>query len=187
MTLFDPLQIRGIKFRNRILVSPMCQYSSIDGFANDWHLVHLGSRAVGGAAAVFVEATAVEAIGRISPGDMGLWKDQHIEPFTRITRFIKQQGAVPGIQIAHAGRKGSTEVPWRGGKALASSDPDAWEPVAPSAIAAAKAVVRDVVAATPGEATALTARAIAKQRTSPEGQEGLRAFLERRPAAWHDR
>ena len=135
MTLFDPLQIRGIKFRNRILVSPMCQYSSIDGFANDWHLVHLGSRAVGGAAAVFVEATAVEAIGRISPGDMGLWKDQHIEPFTRITRFIKQQGAVPGIQIAHAGRKGSTEVPWRGGKALASSDPDAWEPVAPSAIA----------------------------------------------------
>jgi 2,4-dienoyl-CoA reductase-like NADH-dependent reductase (Old Yellow Enzyme family) len=132
--LFDSLQIREIKLRNRILVSPMCQYSSVDGFANDWHLVHLGSRAVGGAGAVIVEATAVEAIGRISPGDMGIWKDPHIEALARIARFLKQQGAVPGIQLAHAGRKASTDVPWRGGRPL-TIDQEAWEPVAPSAIA----------------------------------------------------
>ena len=132
--LFDPLQIRDIKFRNRILVSPMCQYSSVEGFANDWHLVHLGSRAVGGAGAVIVEATAVEAIGRISPGDMGIWKDHHIEPLARIARFLKQQGAVPGIQLAHAGRKASTDVPWRGGRPL-TVDQEGWEPVAPSALA----------------------------------------------------
>jgi 2,4-dienoyl-CoA reductase-like NADH-dependent reductase (Old Yellow Enzyme family) len=135
--LFEPLQIRAVTFRNRILVSPMCQYSSVDGFANDWHLVHLGSRAVGGAAAVFVEATAVEAIGRISPGDMGIWKDQHIEPLQRIARFVKQQGAVPGIQLAHAGRKASTDAPWRGGKPL-SIEHDGWQPVAPSALAFAE-------------------------------------------------
>jgi 2,4-dienoyl-CoA reductase-like NADH-dependent reductase (Old Yellow Enzyme family) len=132
--LFEPLQIRGIKLRNRILVSPMCQYSSVDGFANDWHLVHLGSRAVGGAGAVIVEATAVEAIGRISPADMGIWKDQHIEPLARIARFLKQQGAAPGIQLAHAGRKASTDAPWRGGKPL-TIEQDGWEPVAPSALA----------------------------------------------------
>ncbi len=132
--LFEPLQIREIQFRNRIFVSPMCQYSCVDGFANDWHLVHLGSRAVGGAGAVIVEATAVEAIGRISPGDMGLWNDQQIEPFTRITRFVKQQGAVPGIQIAHAGRKASTDVPWRGGKPLLTAEQEGWQPVAPSAV-----------------------------------------------------
>ncbi len=132
--LFDPLQIRDIKLRNRILVSPMCQYSSVDGFANDWHLVHLGSRAVGGAGAVIVEATAVEANGRISPGDMGIWKDHHIEPLGRIARFLKQQGAVAGIQLAHAGRKASTDVPWRGGRPL-TIDQEAWEPVAPSALA----------------------------------------------------
>jgi 2,4-dienoyl-CoA reductase-like NADH-dependent reductase (Old Yellow Enzyme family) len=132
--LFEPLQIREIKFRNRILVSPMCQYSSVDGFANDWHLVHLGSRAVGGASAVIVEATAVEAIGRISPADMGIWKDQHIEPLERIARFLKQQGAVAGIQLAHAGRKASTDAPWRGGRPL-TIEHDGWEPVAPSALA----------------------------------------------------
>jgi 2,4-dienoyl-CoA reductase-like NADH-dependent reductase (Old Yellow Enzyme family) len=135
--LFDPLQIREIKFRNRILVSPMCQYSSVDGFANDWHLVHLGSRAVGGAGAVIVEATAVEAIGRISPADMGIWKDQHIEPLARIARFLKEQGAVPGIQLAHAGRKASTDAPWRGGHPL-TIEQDGWEPVAPSALAFAE-------------------------------------------------
>ena len=133
--LFEPLQICDIQFRNRVFVSPMCQYSCVDGFANDWHLVHLGSRAVGGAAAVIVEATAVEAIGRISPADMGLWKDQQIEPFTRITRFIKQQGAVPGIQIAHAGRKASTDAPWRGGKPLLTAEQEGWQPVAPSPLA----------------------------------------------------
>lgn len=135
--LFDPLHIREITFRNRILVSPMCQYSSVDGFANDWHLVHLGSRAVGGAGAVIVEATAVAAIGRISPADMGIWKDQHIEPLARVARFLKQQGAVPGIQLAHAGRKASTDVPWRGGRPL-TNEQEAWEPVAPSALAFAE-------------------------------------------------
>jgi 2,4-dienoyl-CoA reductase-like NADH-dependent reductase (Old Yellow Enzyme family) len=132
--LFDSLQIRDIKFRNRLFVSPMCQYSCVDGFANDWHLVHLGSRAVGGAGAVIVEATAVEAIGRISPADMGIWKDQQIEPLARIARFVKQQGAVPGIQIAHAGRKASTDVPWHGGRPLTPGQ-DGWRPVAPSALA----------------------------------------------------
>lgn len=132
-SLFSPLQIRDIQFRNRIAVSPMCQYSCEDGFANDWHLVHLGSRAVGGAALVMVEASAVEAIGRISPADMGIWKRQHIEPLGRIARFVKQQGGVPGIQLAHAGRKASTDVPWRGGKPL-GLDEDGWPPVAPSPI-----------------------------------------------------
>lgn len=111
----------------------MCQYSSEDGFANDWHLVHLGSRAVGGAAAVIAEATAVEARGRISPGDLGIWKDEHIEPLARITRFVKQQGAVPAIQLAHAGRKASTDVPWRGGRPVPISA-GGWKPLAPSPI-----------------------------------------------------
>jgi 2,4-dienoyl-CoA reductase-like NADH-dependent reductase (Old Yellow Enzyme family) len=131
--LFDPLQIRGIRFRNRIAVSPMCQYSSVDGFANDWHLVHLGSRATGGAALVIQEATAVSPRGRISPDDMGLWKDEQIEPLRKITSFIKKQGSVAGIQLAHAGRKASTSSPWKGGKHL---DPGTggWITLAPSAI-----------------------------------------------------
>ena len=131
--LFSTLQIREVAFRNRILVSPMCQYSSEDGFANDWHLVHLGSRAVGGAAAVIAEATAVEARGRISPWDLGIWKDEHIPPLARIARFVEQQGAVPGIQLAHAGRKASTDVPWRGGGPVPASA-GGWQPVAPSPI-----------------------------------------------------
>src|SRR3954469_18155015 len=114
--LFSPLTIRGVTFRNRIMVSPMCQYSSEDGFMNDWHLVHLGSRAVGGAALVMAEATAVEARGRISPNDLGLWKDAHAEPLARVARFVRAQGAAPGIQLAHAGRKASTAQPWQGGK-----------------------------------------------------------------------
>ncbi len=131
--LFQPLAIRGITFRNRIAVSPMCQYSSSDGFSSDWHLVHLGSRAVGGAALVFTEATAVEPRGRISPADLGIWKDDHIENLARIAAFIKQQGAVPGIQLAHAGRKASTRVPWEGG-AVIPADQGGWQSVAPSAI-----------------------------------------------------
>src|SRR6202040_1903468 len=103
--LFTPLTVRGVTFRHRIAVSPMCQYSSEDGFASDWHLVHLGSRAIGGAALVFTEAAAVEARGRISPQDLGIWKDEHVEPLSRVTRFVAQNGAVPGIQLAHAGRK----------------------------------------------------------------------------------
>src|SRR5512147_2799693 len=115
MALFSPLKLRDIEFRNRIAVSPMCEYSSDDGFANDWHLVHLGSRAVGGAGLVLAEATAVEARGRITARDLGLWKDAHVEFLARIARFLEGQGAVPGVQLAHAGRKASTAVPWEGG------------------------------------------------------------------------
>jgi len=132
--LFDPYTLRGVTFRNRIGVSPMCQYSSTDGFADDWHLVHLGSRAVGGAGLVITEATAVEARGRISPEDLGLWKDEHVPPLARITRFLRGQGAAAGIQLAHAGRKASTARPWDGGKPVAP--PHGWTPiVAPSALA----------------------------------------------------
>ena len=134
MTLFTPLQLGNVLLRNRIVVSPMCQYSAVDGVPNDWHLVHLGSRAVGGAGLVFTEATAVSAEGRISPGDTGIWNDAQQAAWTRIAEFVRAQGAAVGIQLAHAGRKGSTEVPWRGGKALAA-DAMPWVPVAPSAIA----------------------------------------------------
>ncbi|BDG62411.1 NADH:flavin oxidoreductase/NADH oxidase [Caldinitratiruptor microaerophilus] len=128
MHLFERLKLRDVTFRNRIAVSPMCQYSGEDGMATDWHLVHLGSRAVGGAALVITEATAVEARGRISPQDLGIWDDRHVEPLARITRFIRGQGAVPGIQLAHAGRKASTRRPWEG---LAPVGPEegGWRPV----------------------------------------------------------
>jgi 2,4-dienoyl-CoA reductase-like NADH-dependent reductase (Old Yellow Enzyme family) len=132
--IFDPLTIRGITLPNRIGVSPMCEYSSQDGFANDWHLVHLGSRAVGGAGLVMTEATAVTPEGRISPEDLGIWSHAHIEFLARIVRFLKSQGAVPGIQLAHAGRKGSTYRPWSGYGAVAAND-GGWTPVAPSAVA----------------------------------------------------
>jgi len=131
--LFSPLTIRGVTFRNRIAVSPMCEYSSDDGFANDWHLVHLGSRAVGGAGLVLTEASAVEPRGRISAADLGIYRDEHIEMLARIARFIRAQGAVPGIQIAHAGRKGSTRVPWEGGAVVPESE-GGWRTVAPSPI-----------------------------------------------------
>src|SRR4051812_39772563 len=112
--LLSPLTIRSITFRNRIGVSPMCQYCAVEGLADDWHLVHLGSRAVGGAALVMVEATAVTREGRITPGDLGIWDDRHIEPLARITAFLQRQGAIAGIQLAHAGRKASCDVPWKG-------------------------------------------------------------------------
>lgn len=132
--LFSQLQIRDITLRNRIAVSPMCQYSCEDGFATDWHLIHLGSRAAGGAGLVMAEATGVEAIGRISPGDLGIYTDAHIEPLARIAAFVKKQGAVAGIQIAHAGRKASCRVPWdQAGKAIPISE-GGWQTVAPSAI-----------------------------------------------------
>jgi 2,4-dienoyl-CoA reductase-like NADH-dependent reductase (Old Yellow Enzyme family) len=132
--LLSPLKIRSVTFRNRIAMSPMCQYSAQDGFANDWHLVHLGSRAVGGVALVMVEATAVTADGRITPGDLGIWKDDHIEPLTRIARFVHTQGAVAGIQLAHAGRKASCELPWKGGEGLLTPEEGGWPVVGPSAI-----------------------------------------------------
>ncbi|MFT3680197.1 MAG: NADH:flavin oxidoreductase/NADH oxidase [Ferruginibacter sp.] len=131
--LFSPLTIKDITLKNRIVVSPMCQYSCVDGFAKDWHLVHLGSRAVGGASLIIQEATAVTAGGRITYGDMGIWKEEHIAPLQRITAFIEANGAVPGIQLAHAGRKASCELPWLGGAQL-KEGPNHWQTVAPSAI-----------------------------------------------------
>ncbi|MES2177216.1 MAG: NADH:flavin oxidoreductase/NADH oxidase [Gemmatimonadota bacterium] len=133
-SLFSTLDLRSVTLRNRIVVSPMCQYSSTDGFANDWHLVHLGGLATGGAGLVFTEATAISPESRISPHDLGIWKDDHVEMLSRITRFIENQGAASGMQIAHAGRKGSLDAPWRGGRALSPSD-GGWTPLlAPSAI-----------------------------------------------------
>ncbi|MBV8899756.1 MAG: NADH:flavin oxidoreductase/NADH oxidase, partial [Verrucomicrobia bacterium] len=132
--LFSPLTIRGVTFRNRIVMSPMCQYSARDGFADDWHLVHLGSRAAGGVALVVVEATAVTPDGRITPGDLGIWDDQHIEPLARIARFVHRQGAVAGIQLAHAGRKASSDLPWQGGARLKTPEEGGWPVVAPSPI-----------------------------------------------------
>ncbi|SRR5579875_268954 len=131
--LFSPLAIRDVRLRNRIGVSPMCQYSSVYGMATDWHMVHLGSRAVGGAGLVMVEATAVEARGRISPQDMGIWEEKHIQPLRPIAEFIEEHGAVPGIQLAHAGRKACTHRPWEGGKPL-TRDEGAWQPVGASPI-----------------------------------------------------
>lgn len=131
--LFSPLQLRGVTLRNRIFVSPMCQYSSVDGFPGAWHLVHLGSRAVGGAALVTAEATAVSPEGRISPQDAGLWSAEHAAALAPIAAFIAEQGAVPGIQLAHAGRKASTDAPWRG-RRLVPEGEGGWQPVGPSPI-----------------------------------------------------
>lgn len=132
--LLTPLTIRGVTLRHRIVMSPMCQYSAEEGFADDWHLVHLGSRAVGGASLILVEATAVTRDGRISPGDVGIWSDEHVEPLARIARFIHRMGAVAGIQLAHAGRKASCEPPWKGGACIESPQEGGWPVVAPSPI-----------------------------------------------------
>jgi 2,4-dienoyl-CoA reductase-like NADH-dependent reductase (Old Yellow Enzyme family) len=131
--LLSPLTIRGVTFRNRIAVSPMCQYCAADGLADDWHLVHLGSRAAGGAGLVFVEATAVRADGRIAPGDMGIWSEAHVAPLARIASFVHRMGAVAGIQLAHAGRKASCRVPQEGGAHLTPAE-GRWPTVAPSPI-----------------------------------------------------
>jgi 2,4-dienoyl-CoA reductase-like NADH-dependent reductase (Old Yellow Enzyme family) len=132
--LLSPLTIRGVTFRNRIVMSPMCQYIAKDGLADDWHLVHLGSRAAGGVALVIVEATAVTPDGRITPGDLGIWSDAHAEPLARIARFVHSQGAVAGIQLAHAGRKASCDVPWKGGAGLSAAE-GGWKVVGPSPLA----------------------------------------------------
>jgi 2,4-dienoyl-CoA reductase-like NADH-dependent reductase (Old Yellow Enzyme family) len=132
--LFTPLQIRDIIFGNRIVVSPMCQYSAHDGMAGDWHLVHLGSRAVGGAGLIFTEATAVSPEGRISPSDLGIWKDEHLEGLRRIVKFVRAQGSEIGIQLAHAGRKASVREPWNGGL-LVKEGEGGWPIVGPSPIA----------------------------------------------------
>ncbi|MEO6329996.1 MAG: oxidoreductase, partial [Ginsengibacter sp.] len=163
--LFEPLKIRGIEFKNRIAVSPMCEYSSIDGFANDWHFVHLGSRAVGGAGLILTEATAVSPEGRITLSDLGLWKDEHIVELKRIIRFIEAQDAIPGIQLAHAGRKASHHIPWEGGAALKPEE-NAWETFAPSAAAfkegepMPKAMTKKDIAKTIADFKATAVRAI---------------------------
>ena len=131
--LYSSFQLKGLTLPNRIVVSPMCQYRSTDGMANDWHLVHLGSRAVGGAGLIFTEAAAVTPEGRISPDDLGIWKDEHIAPLKRVTTFIREQGAKSGIQLAHAGRKASTAPPWEGGHQVDDTN-RGWQTVAPSAI-----------------------------------------------------
>jgi 2,4-dienoyl-CoA reductase-like NADH-dependent reductase (Old Yellow Enzyme family) len=131
--LLSPLRLRDLTFRNRIFVSPMCQYTAEGGLPTDWHLVHLGSRAVGGAGLVIAEATGVSPEGRISPWDTGIWSDAHADAFAPVARFVRGQGAVAGIQLAHAGRKASTDAPWRGGKPL-GAHPLAWQPVGPSAV-----------------------------------------------------
>lgn len=133
VALFEPLTIRGVTLRNRIFMSPMCQYSSDDGFATDWHLVHLGSRAVGGAALITVEATGVTRVGRITPGCLGLYLDAHIPKLKQITQFVESRGAVPAIQLAHAGRKASTRVPREGGTFIHPAD-GGWQTIAPSPI-----------------------------------------------------
>ena len=133
--LFSPIKIKSIEFKNRIVVSPMCEYSSEDGFANDWHLVHLGSRAIGGAGLVFTEATAVSAEGRITNEDLGIYKDEHIEKLKHITDFIHEHGSVAGIQLAHAGRKASHQRPWDGGKQILPDAPGGWQTFGPSAVA----------------------------------------------------
>ena len=132
--LFSPFAIKSITLKNRIAISPMCQYSAVDGFANDWHLVHLGSRAIGGAALIIQEATSVSPEGRISPEDLGLWKDEQIEKMQQINRFIVSQNSVPGIQLAHAGRKASAASPWNGGRKV-SIEQGGWDTLAPSAVA----------------------------------------------------
>ena len=131
MKLFSPYRVREVELKNRIVVSPMCQYSAKEGHPQTWHLVHLGSRAVGGAGCVFTEATAVEAIGRISPGDTGIYTDSHVDSWRPIAQFLREEGAVPGMQLAHAGRKASVGAPWTGGKPIKIED-GGWEPVAPS-------------------------------------------------------
>lgn len=132
--LFEPLKIKTIELKNRIVVSPMCEYCSVDGFANDWHFVHLGSRAVGGAGLIFTEATAVSPEGRITPDDLGIWKDEHINELKRIVKFIDEHGSVAGVQLAHAGRKASHNSPWKGNQLIRSNAPEGWKTVAPSAI-----------------------------------------------------
>jgi 2,4-dienoyl-CoA reductase-like NADH-dependent reductase (Old Yellow Enzyme family) len=171
--LFQPLTLRSLTLRNRIGVSPMCQYSSTDGFANDWHLVHLGQFAAGGAGLVIAEATAVSPEGRITPGDAGIWSDKHVEPIARINRFIKQQGAIPGIQLAHAGRKASAARPWEGSAHLSDAD-GGWETVAPSAIAFGGDLTKVPRALTIGEIAGLRTRFVeAAQRSLSAGCEWM--------------
>ncbi|MGB7549394.1 MAG: NADH:flavin oxidoreductase/NADH oxidase [Terracidiphilus sp.] len=166
--LFSPFQLRSVSFANRIGVSPMCQYSSQDGFADDWHLVHLGSRAQGGAGLVFVEASAVLPEGRISSGDLGIWKDAHIPGLEQIARFLHSQGVRAGIQLAHAGRKGSMAIPFAGERLLLPEE-GGWQPVAPSAVAFAPDYALPQALDQAGIAAVVRAFALAAQRALAAG------------------
>ena len=167
--LFDPLAIRDVKFANRVFVSPMCQYSSHDGYANDWHFVHLGSRAVGGAGLVLTEATAVLPEGRISPQDLGIWADEHIEMLGRIISFIHEQGSVAGMQLAHAGRKASTHRPWETPGAISESEGGWKKVVAPSAVAFADTYPMPQALTTEGIQEVVSAFAAAARRACQAG------------------
>ncbi|MBC7651883.1 MAG: NADH:flavin oxidoreductase/NADH oxidase [Deinococcales bacterium] len=170
--LLSPITIKSITLKNRIVISPMCQYSAVNGFANDWHLVHLGSRAVGGAALIIQEATAVSPNGRISNGDLGLWLDAHIEKMKAITTFIKQQGAVAGIQLAHAGRKASCNVPWLGGKQI-NTDANGWQTVSASDLPFYATDDTPVVLTTPAIAIVIDNFKKAAERAVKAGYEVL--------------
>ncbi len=170
--LFDPFTLRGVTLRNRIGVSPMCQYSCTDGLADDWHLVHLGSRAVGGAGLVMAEATAVEARGRISPQDLSLWKDEQVEPLARVARFVRAQGAVAAVQLAHAGRKASVTRPWEGDRPV--GPPQGWTPiVAPSALPLDEGYQTPLALPEPEIAAVVAAFAAAAGRAVQAGFEAL--------------
>ncbi len=171
MGLFSPLRLRDLTLKNRIAVSPMCQYSAQDGVPDDWHLVHLGSRAVGGAALLIAEATAVLPEGRISPGDCGLWNDAQVQGWARINRFVRQQGAVAGVQLAHAGRKASCAAPWLGGGALAVEE-GGWRPIfAPSPLAISEAGIVPQALDGAGIDAVVQAFAAAAQRALDAGFE----------------
>jgi 2,4-dienoyl-CoA reductase-like NADH-dependent reductase (Old Yellow Enzyme family) len=167
--LFDPLAIRDLRFANRAFVSPMCQYSSHDGYANDWHFVHLGSRAVGGAGLVLTEATAVLPEGRISPQDLGIWSDGHIETLSRIVSFIHEQGSIAGMQLAHAGRKASTRRPWEAQGAIPESEGGWKKVVAPSALAFADTYPMPEALTTEGIQEVVSAFAAAARRACQAG------------------
>ena len=170
--LFSPLRLRGLELKNRIVMSPMCQYSSAGGLPNDWHAVHLASRAVGGVALVVVEATAVVPEGRITPADAGIWNDAQAEAWGAMARLVKARGAAAGLQLAHAGRKASTDVPWRGGRAIAPGN-GGWEPVAPSAIAFADGYATPRVLAKPEIAAMCDAFVAATRRALAAGFDVL--------------
>ncbi|HEY2046617.1 MAG TPA: NADH:flavin oxidoreductase/NADH oxidase [Candidatus Udaeobacter sp.] len=167
--LFDPLAIREVKFANRVFVSPMCQYSSRDGYANDWHFVHLGSRAVGGAGLVLTEATAVLPEGQISPEDLGIWSDDHIKMLSRIVSFVHEQGSIAGMQLAHAGRKASTRRPWEGHGAIPEHDGGWKKVVAPSALAFANTYPMPQALTTNGIQEVVFAFATAARRACQAG------------------
>jgi 2,4-dienoyl-CoA reductase-like NADH-dependent reductase (Old Yellow Enzyme family) len=168
--LFSPFKLRGLEFRNRVFVSPMCQYSSPGGIPTDWHLVHLGSRAVGGAGLVMTEASGISPEGRISPDDAGIWSDEHTSAWKRIAHFIKEHGAVPAMQLAHAGRKASTKVPWLGSGSVPTSE-GGWMPIGPSPIPF------DSKSVSPREMTVADIEAVVMQFTDA-GRRALQAGFE---------